>query len=75
MNTKIYTSILLHTSISIVLLSTSLLSDESEQMRQIDLNEKKLLTLFEKENSKTKKNKEKEKKEKEKTQAETNQSS
>ena len=41
-------------SISIVILSSSLISSETSQMRQVDLNEKNLLTLFAKENAKSK---------------------
>ncbi len=72
MNTDTNPSILLRTSISLVLLSSFLLSNEASQLREVDLNEKNLLTLFEKENTKTKEAQKKKEEKKEK--AETNQS-
>ena len=76
MNTDTNPSILLRTSISLVLLSSFLLSNEASQLREVDLNEKNLLTLFEKENAKTKAVQKKKEAEKEVAapKAETNQS-
>ncbi len=41
-------------AISVAILSSLLISDERSQMRQVDINEKNLLTLFAKENAKAK---------------------